>query len=86
MKMSEAEKVKHKKQKKIKELQKIFEEVVNDNNKESDYLAKLTEEELLVDPEYAEEYQKRMDDEEEETRKVLMWDEYYAELAKRKLE
>lgn len=38
---------------------------MKENNKEPDYLARLTEKELLVDPEYAEAFQKKVDDEEE---------------------
>ena len=40
--MSEADKVKNRKLKKIKELQSLFKEVIDVNNKETDYLAKLT--------------------------------------------
>ena len=64
MKMTDAEKVKAKKLKKIKQLQAMFREILEANQKQTDNLAKLTESELLVDPEYAEAYQKRMDAEE----------------------
>lgn len=42
MKLSEAEKVKIRKIKKIKELQSLFQEIVNSNRSETDKLAKLT--------------------------------------------
>lgn len=47
----------------------MYKEIVDANNKESDNLAKLTAEEMVVDPEYTAAYQKRIDNEEEETRK-----------------
>ena len=50
MKLSEADKVKRRKKKKVEELQRMYKEIVETNNKESDYLARLTPEELLVDP------------------------------------
>jgi len=51
-----------------------------------DKLAKLTPEDMIVDPEYTAAFQKRVDEEEEETKKELAWDEEYAEKKKRKLE
>jgi hypothetical protein len=74
IKLTEAEKVKRRKQKKVKELQQMYKEIVEANNAESDNLAKLSPEEMLVDPEYSSAYQKRIDDEEDETRKELAWD------------
>lgn len=86
MKLSQADKVKNKKLKKIKELQDLFKEILETNKSETDNLAKLTKEELIVDPEYAAAFQKRIDQEQEQTRKELSWDEEYAELSKRKLQ
>ena len=43
----------------------MYQEVVEANNKESDQLARLTEQEMIVDPEYTAAFQKRIDDEEE---------------------
>jgi hypothetical protein len=50
MKLSEAEKVKIRKMKKIKELQGLFKDIIEANKSETDNLAKLTPEELIVDP------------------------------------
>lgn len=41
---------------------------------------------MVVDPEYIAAFQKRVDEEEQETRKELAWDEEYAERRKRKLQ
>lgn len=62
MKLSEAEKVKLRKLKKIKELQGLFKDIIEANKSETDNLAKLTPEELIVDPEYTAAFQKRVDE------------------------
>lgn len=59
---------------KVKELQQLFKDIVEANKNETDSLAKLTPQELVVDPEYAAAFQMRIDEEEAETRKELMWD------------
>lgn len=51
-KMSVADRRKLEKRNKIKELQQIFKEVLNVNRGQEDELAKLSQEELVVDPEY----------------------------------
>lgn len=61
MKLSDAEKIKRRKYQKIKELQTMFKEIVEANKAESDHLARLTHEEMVVDPEYAQAFQKRID-------------------------
>lgn len=86
MKLSEAEKVKLRKLKKIQELQGMFKEILEANKSQTDNLAKLTPEELIVDPEYTAAFQKRVDEEQEQTRKELAWDEQYAERRRKKLE
>lgn len=50
--MSGAEKAKVKKKKKIQDLQKLYKEVIEANDTETDYLAKLKPEELVIDEEY----------------------------------
>jgi hypothetical protein len=85
-KMSEAEKAKLKKIKKIQDLQKLYKEVIESNEAETEQLAKLKPEELTIDEEYEQMLKDRVKDEIEETKKVMMWDEYKAELSRRKLE
>jgi hypothetical protein len=55
--------VKLRKIKKIKELQGLFLEIVEANRNETDKLAKLTAEDMVVDPEYTAAFQKRVDEE-----------------------
>ena len=43
----------------------MYKEIVEANNNESDNLARLSPEELIVDPEYTAAYKKRIDEEEE---------------------
>ena len=86
MKLTEAEKVKLRMKKKVQELQAMYKEIIENNNNESDVLARLTPEELLVDPAYTAAYQQRIDDEEDETRKELAWDEEFAVTKLRKIE
>lgn len=64
----------------------MYKEIVEANNNEGDNLAKLTPEEMLVDPEYTAAYQRRIDEQEEETKKELAWDEEFAETKRRKIE
>jgi hypothetical protein len=63
IKLSEADKVKRRKLKKVKELQTMFREIIEGNNAESDHLARLTPEELVIDPAYHETCQQRIDEE-----------------------
>ncbi len=63
MKLSEADKVKLRKLKKVKELQHMFKEIVEANNKENDHLARLTPEEMVVDPAYRQAYLQRIENE-----------------------
>ena len=84
--MSEAEKAKLKKRKKIQDLQKLYKEVIESNDAETEQLAKLKPEELVIDEEYEEMLKERVKEEVEETKKVMMWDEHKAELSKKKLE
>ena len=86
MKLTDAQKVKRRKYQKIKELQDMFKQIVEVNKSQSDNLARLTPEDMVVDPEYAEAFKKRINEEEEETRKELAWDQEYAQTRKRKLE
>ena len=65
MKLTEAEKVKIRKAKKIKQLQDNFKQILDANKSETDNLAKLTPEDLIVDPQYTAAFQKRVDEEEE---------------------
>ena len=53
MKLSDAEKIKRRKYQNIKELQGLFKEIVEANRAESDHLARLAPQEMVVDPEYA---------------------------------
>lgn len=62
-KLSEADKVKRRKLKKVKELQSMFREIIEGNNAESDHLARLTPEELVIDSAYHETCQQRIDEE-----------------------
>ncbi len=64
----------------------MFKQILDANKSETDNLAKLTPEDLIVDPQYTAAFQKRVDEEEEETRKELAWDEEYAERKKKKLQ
>lgn len=73
-KMSEADKVKLAKRRKIKELQNIFNEIVATNSRETDEIVKLSREELVVDPEYVDILRTQVEDEIEETRKELEYD------------
>lgn len=43
-------------------MQQMYKEIVEANNNEGDNLAKLTPEEMLVDPEYTAAYQRRIDE------------------------
>ena len=86
MKLTDAQKVKRRKYQKIKQLQDMFKQIVEVNKSQSDNLARLTPEDMVVDPEYAEAFKKRINEEEEETRKELAWDQEYAQTRKRKLE
>ncbi len=73
--MSEAEKAKLKKRKKIQDLQKLYKEVIESNEAETEQLAKLKPEELIIDEDYEQMLKDRVKDEIEETKKVMMWDE-----------
>ena len=50
-----------------------------------DELTKLTEDELVVDPEYKAMLLARVEEDLEETRKELEWDQYYAKLKAQKV-
>ncbi len=75
-----------KKKKRIQDLQKLYKEVIESNEAETEQLAKLKPEELVIDEEYEQMLKERVHGEIEETKKVMMWDEYKADLSKKKLE
>lgn len=54
-------------------------------NNEIDEIARLTDKEMCVDPEYIEELHKRVQDDLEETKQELLWDAEYAKLKLNKL-
>jgi hypothetical protein len=85
-KMSEADKAKKNKRNKVKELQHIFKEVIETNKAQVDEFAKLTPDELTVDPEYVEILHKQVEFELEETRKELEYDEAYSSLLQAKIQ
>lgn len=85
-KMSEADKTKRNKRNKIRELQQIFKEVIETNKAQVDEFAKLTPEELTVDPEYVEILHKQVEFELDETRKELEYDEAYSSLLQAKIQ
>ena len=85
-KMTEADKVKLAKRRKIQELQNVFNEIVETNNQEVDEFVRLSPEELVVDPEFVEILNKEVQEEIEETSKELAYDEKYAWLLKDKIQ
>ena len=59
--------------------------MIESNEADTEQLAKLKPEELVIDEEYEQMLKEKVQDEIEETKKVMMWDEYRADLSKRKL-
>lgn len=83
-KKTEAEKKKEKKLSQIKSLREQF-HAVRLQDQQSNEFAKLSSDELCVDPEYIQMLNDRVAEDVEETRKELEYDQYYAQLMTDKL-